>query len=143
MNKVKNTVTLLLLTVGLWAVPVVPIALLVGCSGGCASVDPGSETLVVRAEQTYQGTTDVFKAFTTYEYNNRAILQKLSPEIEKAANTIRTDGFNAVESLQKAVVEYKANRTAENRSAIETWLQRVDVLERLVVEYFAKAKLQQ
>lgn len=123
------------------AVPL-PIAslALVGCTGGCASVEQGSETLVVRAEQTYQGAAQVFKAFTTFEFNNRAYLNTVSGDIEKAANTIRMDGFTALESLQKAVVAYKADRTAENRTTIDTWLARVTALEGIVTEYMSKAK---
>lgn len=142
MNKAKGRMLVLIAMIGVWAMPLAPIVL-VGCSGGCAALDKGADPVVVRAEQTYQGASQIFKSFTTFEFNNRAYLQGVSGDIEKAANTIRTDGFDALVALQNATIAYKSHRTANNKANLETWLATVEKLDGIVTEYLARAKPKQ
>lgn len=131
MNRLRCNVAMLAL---------LPI-LVIGC-GGCAALDKGADPVVVRAEQFYQGADQMFRAFTTFEYNNRAKLIAAGfPEVEKAANTIRIDGFNALVSLQQAVIAYKANRTPENKANIATWIATAEKLETIASQYFSQVKL--
>lgn len=145
MNKLKVKTAMLLTVLLATMVQVAPVAVVGVVSTGCATnkVAEGSEVFVVRAEQTYKNLDKTFRAFTTFEYNNRAVLQKLSPKFEQAANTVRIDGFNALEALQKSVVEYKANRTPENRDKIGALMDRVALIENVITEYQNTAKLTQ
>lgn len=147
MKQLKCKVMLVLAAVSLWAWPLTPVAVVgVGVvATGCATnkVAEGSEVFVVRAEQTYKNLDKSFRGFTTFEFNNRAVLQKLSPKIEQAANTVRTDGFNALESLQKATVAYKANRTPENADKISEWMNKIAIVESAIADYQNNAVLTQ
>lgn len=143
MKKVKCKVMIMFAMLAI-PLPIASLAL-VGCAGGCATkkVAEGSEVFVVRAEQTYKNLDKSFRAFSNLEANNRAVFQRISPKIEQAANTVRTDGFDAIIALQGAVENYKANRTPENRDKISHWLQKVELVEKAVLDYQNTAKLSQ
>jgi hypothetical protein len=110
----------------------IPIA---GTVTGCASVDEGSDPIVVNAERVAQASFEIMDAFVLYEHNNREMLRGVSPEIEKAANSIRTDGRAAIDQLRAATKAYKLNRTAENKASVDTWIKLVETLKSTALRY--------
>lgn len=141
MNKLKCKLMIVLaFLLATMPLPIASVAL-VGCTGGCASVDKGADLEVVRAEQFYRGADKLMRSFTTFEFNNRAKLNAIDPNIEKAANTVRIDGFDALVKVQESVVKYKANRTPENREGIGKAIAIAEGLESLADGWFNKIKL--
>lgn len=139
MNKLKIKLTILFAALGLWVLPTTSLVL-VGCAPGCSTVAEGHDPIVVRAEQVADLSFEVLDAFVTLEENNRAYLRTVSPEIEKAANTIRRDGRAALEGLRDATRTYKTNRTPENKANLDTWIATVEKLRQIALKHLATAK---
>jgi hypothetical protein len=105
---------------------------------GCATL-PGSDPVVVNSEKTTQVAFDVFDAFVTLEYNNRAQLAAVSPEIHKYAEVIRRNGLTWLGTARSLTKAYKTSRTPENKASL---LTAVSVLQTAIAEaqkYIAQA----
>jgi len=70
----------------------------------CSTLTPGSDPIIVRAQQNIQQAKTTMNAFVTLEDQYTAKLKSINPNIHKAAESIRahgqqwlTDGFNAIE----------------------------------------------
>jgi hypothetical protein len=92
---------------------IVAIAIL----AGCASLHPGQDPVVVRAEQTTQISFEVLNQFVTWERANEVLV---GPDVNRFANEIRLHApvwFTRVRELTKV---YKANRSPENKASLLT-----------------------
>lgn len=121
------------------AVMILAAVALVGCNG-CNTLDPGADPVVVRAEQTAEIAFDIFDSYIKMEYNNREGLKEVSPKFGEIATVVDRDGRKAIEELRIATKVYKTNRNEENKANLNTWLQVVANLQRVVNEYLVAPK---
>lgn len=141
MNKLKMKAMILLsFLLATLPLPMASVAL-VGCTSGCRSVAEGSDPVVVRAEQAADISFEIMDAYLSLEENNREYLRTVSPEFEKAAIRVRTDGKAAIENLRSATKTYKQNRTPENKANITTWLATVEEIRRIAAKYITTVKV--
>lgn len=92
---------------------------------GCASLSPGADPLVVRAEQTETFATNTFYTFLSIEANDRLLIEANFPAIHAFAETLRqpvTEGTNRyracyywVHLLDNAKLAYKAGTGTSNQ----------------------------
>lgn len=87
---------------------------------GCATILPGNDPVVVNAERTANLASDTFDTFLKIEYDNRAALETVSPEIHKYAESLRAHAPTWLASLRSLTKAYKFNRTAENKASLQT-----------------------
>lgn len=85
---------------------------------GCASILPGSDPLVVRAEQGLKAADATFNTYVQVEYANRDLLKKVDIKFETVADKIRVGWTNWVVVLDKALLSYKHAKTPENQAAL-------------------------
>lgn len=133
MKKVKTMFMALVMMLVTLSVPVVPLAL-VGCSGGCASVQEGQDIVVVRAEQTADLSFQIMDTFITFEDNNHEFLKTKAPSVVEAANKVRTEGKKAINGLRDATKAYKNNRTPENKANMQTYLALVESFRKIAAD---------
>lgn len=104
----------------------------------CA-VLPGNDPVVVNAEKTTAIAYDTMEAFKTYEYNNRATLEQLNPQIEHYANVIRRNEKQWLQTARDETTAYENNRT-NGHATLDT---AIDVLREAIRQigiYMAQAK---
>lgn len=113
----KNTVAMLLaIGLGIAALP------------GCSTIAPGSDPVVVRAEQTRETAIQTFDAFLLYEYSNRDYLWGKSHDFKSVADNIRQNESGWIEALNSGIKRYKENKAdgtgplTQALAAIETAL---------------------
>jgi hypothetical protein len=94
-------------------------------TSGCASVDRDQDPVVVRAEQTIQGTFALADAFLGWEENNRAMAPV---QVLVFADRLREEFPPANRAARRLVKAYKANRTPENRAELATALKVLEAL---------------
>ena len=85
--------------------------------GGCASLNPGAEPLVVNSERTIAIAKETLNAFVSFEYNNRA---KCPPEVQAAAETIRREAPAWFARAMRVKLAYKTHRDAANKADLMT-----------------------
>jgi len=78
------------------------------------------DALVVNTEKALAIALDTFDVFLKLEYDNRAVLEKVSPKIHAYAETVRRNGKNWIKSAEAAKDVYKHNRTPENHANLVT-----------------------
>jgi hypothetical protein len=113
------------------------ILLFLGLS--CASVSPGHDPVVVNAERTTALALEVFDSFLKWEFDNRTALAVV-PDVRRVADVIRRDGIGWLESARRLTVAYKANRTEENKAALNTGVAVLRVAVQEASGYLAKYK---
>jgi hypothetical protein len=86
----------------------------------CAPLQPGADPIVVNAERTANVASDTFDTFLKLEYDNRAALLTLSPEIHKYAEVLREKAPTWLASLRALTKAYKFNRSSENKASLQT-----------------------
>lgn len=123
MNKLKQAKMALALACTLLA----PGALVVtiGCSGGCsvfkgAPIATNADPVVVHAERAQQYALATFDEFLAFEKNNRAAINEKA--VWDAADHIRANYQKWDNDLLDSIRTYKAVRTQENASKIDTTL---------------------
>lgn len=114
------------------------LALLALCA--CSTLDPSADSIVVRAEQTRDVAVATFDAFLQLEYENRELLWKVDPGIKHAADYIRLNERGWIKSLTVVIQAYKANRSAENRASLSTWLATVEEALRQAQEHLTRSE---
>ncbi len=85
--------------------------------GGCATINPGADPVVVNAERTIEIARVTLDSFVRFEFNQRA---KCPKEVQDAAEAIRKNApewFNRALRFKQA---YKLNRNAENKATLLT-----------------------
>jgi len=102
---------------------------------GCATVAPGNDPLVVRAEQTTKIAVNLFDSFLKYEYQNRTLLAKVDVEIRKQADHIRANAPKWIEDARVLTKAYKMNRTPENKANLITVLSVLDAALTIINNY--------
>lgn len=104
----------------------------------CASLQPGADPVVVRAEQTRSIAFLIFDTFLKAEHDNRALLAG-TPEIHAAAEHIRINGPKWIDDLTALIAVYKANRTPENKANLATGLAVLNTALVTAEKYLAEA----
>jgi hypothetical protein len=91
-------------------------------TGGTSPTATSGDSVVVTAEKTLRTAKDTFDLFLHLEYDNRAALEKVSPEIHKYADYIRKNAPDWLITANNLKNTYKHNRTAENKATLATAL---------------------
>lgn len=131
---------------------------------GCASTAPGSDPLVVRAEQVRDGATDTVAAFLKLEkletthpgtaaFLNKPAIHDLAQKLRGVRCGIPADATDARKlemlavcpdtayftfgHLTEAISAYKTNRTAAGEANVQTWLATVISIVNAVNAYMS------
>lgn len=107
-------------------------------SMGCATVQEGSDPVVVRVEQATKIAVDTIDAFLLSEYQNRAAFRMISQDVEKFANVLRREVPQAALSVRELTKVYKSTRTAENRANLMTALAVLQTAANEAARYLAR-----
>ncbi len=91
-------------------------------NSGCSTLQVGADTVVVNAERVTALATDTFDTFLRIEYDNRASLNVIAPQIHQFAEKLRQNGQNYLTTARVLTKAYKANRTPENKANLATAL---------------------
>ena len=86
-------------------------------SGGCATIAPGSDPLVVSSERTISIAQATLDSFVRFEYNNRA---KCPREVQDAAERIRREAPEWFNRAMRLKLAYKTNRGADAKADLLT-----------------------
>lgn len=78
---------------------------------GCKSTAPGSDPVLVRAQQVRSAAFETFDAFLLYEKNHRQELWSQSTTIKHVADKIRVDGYVGLNGLSAAMDTYREDRS--------------------------------
>jgi hypothetical protein len=97
---------------------------------GCGTLDPGEDPVVVRAEQTIDGTFATLDGFVTHNHLHRAWYREHAREAHQFAENLREKVPPLNERRAEAIVRnargaletYKRSRTAENATALNAAL---------------------
>ena len=87
--------------------------------GACVSTG-GGDPIVVNAEKTTQIALDSFDSFLKYEYENRAALESVNPQIHQYANYVRENAQKWLQSARSMTQAYKYNRNETNKANLQT-----------------------
>lgn len=114
----------------------------VGFSGCQTTLDPegvyGGDYVLYQVDNTLTGAYAVMDTFVKWEYDNRAVYARL-PEVKRAADNIRANGQNWIETAFSLRDTYAANPTEENKDKL---LKAVALLRAALTEsakYMAKS----
>lgn len=94
---------------------------------GCATA-PGSDPVVVRAEQTWRIGFDVVDSFVILEKQGTvpglksARVHAFAEKLRATTPSGKPYGRDVFDKLDAAILAYKSNRTAENKATIQTFL---------------------
>jgi hypothetical protein len=105
----------------------------------CGTLSPGSDSIVVRSEQTRDIALTTFDAFVKFEYNNRAYLLTINPGIKNAADTVRAGAPKWISDFTIVLNVYKKNRTVDNQANLATALATLDAALATAQSYLATA----
>jgi len=135
MREKKNNIIAVILTL---------IVLLIGagCSGCQTTLDPTGvyqgDIVLYNVDNTLNGAYATMDTFLKWEYDNRAVYASM-PEVKRAADNIRMNGQNWIESAFALRDAYAANPTDENKDKL---LAAVAILRTALLEsakYMAKS----
>lgn len=100
--------------------PILTVLLLTSC----ASILPGNDPVVVRAEQATQLAFDTFNLVEKTEFDTYAALKATSPstaaQVRTFVNSLRRQGPEWLASARTLTHAYKANRSPENAASLST-----------------------
>ena len=85
--------------------------------GGCATLNPSADPLVVNSERTIAIAKETLNAFVSFEFNHRA---KCPKEVQLAAETIRREAPAWFARAMKVKLAYKANRGPDQKADLMT-----------------------
>lgn len=88
----------------------------------CASLRPGADPVLVRAEQALVVAFETTDAFLRIERANQAAMTAVVPGAHQVAEDIRVKGPASFRALEAAISAYRDNRDAEHRATLLTWL---------------------
>lgn len=103
-----------------WLVIVAALALV--ALVGCATIQPGADPVLVRAEQALVVSFETVDAFLRIERENQHALDEVVPGAHAVAESMRTRGPASFRALEAAITAYRAHRTPERRATLITWL---------------------
>lgn len=91
---------------------------------GCATVQQGSDPIVVNAERDTQLAADTFDLLVKTEYDQRANIKAINPtlgaSIKTGTDVIRRNAKEWLQSARVMTQAYKYNRTATNAANLQT-----------------------
>jgi hypothetical protein len=100
---------------------------------GCATLNPGADPVVVRAEQSIKVAFDTFDTFLKMEKSNQARIRDKVPAVHEFAEWLRAPGPNGsprgiaiIESANTVKNAYKRNRSPENKANLISALAAVE-----------------
>lgn len=85
--------------------------------GGCSTLAPGADPVVVNTERTLEVARATLDAFVRFEFNNRA---KCPAEVQAAAEKIRRDAPEWFARAMRLKLAYKSNRGADQKADLLT-----------------------
>lgn len=92
---------------------------------GCATIQTGSQSAEVRAEQTLSISLAALDSFVAFEHRRRADVPAV---VRDVAYRVRLNAPKALDSANALRIAYKSNRSAENKAGLLTALVVVDAL---------------
>lgn len=117
------------------------LGLFIGCESGCSTpLQPGSDPIVVRAQQTREIAKQTIDLFLRLEETNADVLWQFNPEIKYVADKLRTNAPPAIRDLTRAIATYKEAKNETNSSAITIGLAVVEQLLGDAQKYLALAQ---
>jgi len=117
--------------------PLLALALIL--FNGCQTA-PGSDPIVVRAEQLADMAVDTVDTFLKIEEDNRVMITSLAPRLGEVANLLRREFPPALQKLKDATRAYKSSRTQDMKTDLSTASAVVEQLRMQAVEQIAQAK---
>jgi hypothetical protein len=85
--------------------------------GGCATLAPNADPVVVNAERTIEVARVTLDQFVKFEFNNRA---KCPADVQAAAERVRRDAPELFKRVMKLKLAYKQNRNADGKADLMT-----------------------
>ncbi len=85
--------------------------------GGCATINPVADPVVVNAERTIEIARVTLDQFVLFEFRNRA---KCPAEVQASAEAIRRNAPEWFRRAMRLKLAYKANRSPENKATLLT-----------------------
>lgn len=95
---------------------------------GCASLQPGADPIIVRAQQTERVAFETFDTFLRLEHKHAARIRSAAPAVSKFAEWLREPqpdgprGIALVRSLGNVRRAYAAAKTPDNKARLSTAL---------------------
>lgn len=96
----------------------VAFCLLLCLAVGCATVKPGADPVLVRAQQTYATAVNSCDLLFNLELDNRALIESKLPGTHAAVDKIKVNAKKYLPELLKATDSYSVAKTAENANAL-------------------------
>ena len=87
---------------------------------GCAAIAPGSDPVVVRAEQTTAIALDTFDLFLAIERQQESALLKVNPRIHEFAELLRREAPQWFSTARALTASYKRHRTETSKANVGT-----------------------
>lgn len=106
-------------------------ALLTGCVFP-KHIAPGADPIVVQAEQLAKEAPLALNDFIGFVDRNTAVLPR---DVVAAADLARNTGPGYIRDLRKVTKAYKASRTQDNKTAVQTKIDALRLLLEMVREY--------
>lgn len=103
------------------------LAALFLCAAGCKTIT--GDPVVVRAEQAQKVLVYTLDTLLKFEYDNRAYLWSINPQLKKFCDTCRDSEVMWIHGIDNATEAYKSNKSTENKATLVTWLA---VIEQVV-----------
>lgn len=102
-------------------------------NSGCATIiKPGSDPIVVRAEQSAETALAVFDSYLKWERRNQAVV---GADAHQLADDIRTHGKAWIQDLRTATKNYKAARTGDNLDKLRFSQQMLELALNEITKY--------
>lgn len=102
-------------------------------NSGCATtIKPGSDPIVVRAEQSAETALAVFDSYLKWERRNQAVV---GADAHQLADDIRTQGKSWIQDLRTATKNYKAARTGDNLDKLRFSQQMLELALNEITKY--------
>jgi len=117
---------------------------------GCASVAPGHDPVVVRAEQSLSIAFDTIDTFLKLEHDNQELVKKKLPEVHAFAQKLRAKvtvggktqpfGISVIQSATDVKNAYKRNRSPENKANLISALASLEAIVRETQQHLTAIK---
>src|ERR1700726_3476877 len=119
----------------------IPLTALLLCGWGpCATVQTGSDPVVVDAERATTIALATMDTFLQIEWNNKALLLKVNPAIHSYAEYIRLNGQHYLQTARALTLAYKNNRSATNAASLSTAIALLNSINAQAQTYINQAK---
>jgi hypothetical protein len=103
------------------------VVMLLTMATACATVAPGQDPVLVRAQQTYQTSVDTFDLLFNLELENKDLIESKLPGTHMIVDKVKVQAKVALPALLSAIDTYKANK---DQVGLTKWLAVVEDLLR-------------